>query len=219
MTMSKNLKSCLLGMAALFAAVNRVLGRTSSGLSGQPSVYNRSARGINPWNRNLNMKTAAETTGNVTLRVNDLRRMKQFYQDVLGFKLLGNLPSVALLRLGDDYRGPIQMFALLQRSIGVGPECLVARHITFMLPVQDPESERRRLEGLGLCVETTSRETAGKSSLCFHDPEGNEVELLCSDLAPDRQRNLRFCKQTRDRVIRTRRAEIKTPIERLNSRA
>jgi catechol-2,3-dioxygenase len=213
MTLSKNFKSCWLGMAALFAAANRVLARTTPGLSCQPSIYHRPARGINPWKQIMDMKTAAETIGNVTLRVNDLRRMKQFYQDVLGFKLLGNLPSVALLRLGDDYRGPIQMFALLQRSIGVGPEGHVARHITFRLPVQDPESERRRLESLGLCVNTTNRETVGKCSLCFHDPEGNEVELLYPDPKPDRQRNPRFCKMTRDRVIRSSRAEIQASIE------
>ena len=152
-------------------------------------IHNRPARGINPLTRSMNMETTAITIGNVTLRVNDLPRMKRFYLDVLGFELLGDLPSVALLKLDDDDRGQIQMFALLQRSVGVGPEYYAIRHITFMLPIPDPESERRRLEGLGLCVDTPGHETAGKCSLCFRDPEGNEVELLCPDPTPGRQMN------------------------------
>ena len=170
-----------------------------------PTIFirNQPARGINPLKRSLNTETAVKTVGDVSLRVNDLQPMKRFYINVMGFKLLGDLPSVALLRPGDDYRGQIQMLALLQRSVGVGPEPGVVRHITFILPIQDPESERRRLEGLGLCVGTTSRETAGICSLCFHDPEGNEIELVCPDPTPDRQRNPRFCKLTRDRVIRS----------------
>lgn len=165
-----------------------------------PTIFirNQPARGINPLKQNTNTETTVTTVGNVLLRVNALQPMKRFYLDVLGFELLGDLPSVVLLRLGDDYRGQIQMLALLQRSVGVEPEPGVVRHITFILPVQDPASERRRLEGLGLCVGTISRETAGKCSLCFHDPEGNEVELLCPDPTPSHRRNPRFCKLSRD---------------------
>ena len=174
-------------------------------------IRNQPAQGINPLKRSLNTETTVNTVGDVSLRVNDLQPMKRFYLDVLGFELLGDLPSVALLRPGDDYRGQIQMLALLQRSVGVGPEPGVVRHITFILSIQDPESEKRRLEGLGLCVGTTSRETAGKCSLCFHDPEGNEVELLCHDPTSDRRRNPHFCKLTRDRVIRSCSVETSRP--------
>ncbi len=152
-------------------------------------LRNQPARGINPLKRRINTETAVQTVGEVSLRVNDLQPMKRFYLDVLGFELLGDLPSVALLRLGDNYRGQIQILALLQRSVGVGPEPGVVRHVTFILPAQNPESERRRLEGLGLCVGTTSRESGGRCSLCVHDPEGNEVELLCPDPTSDRRDN------------------------------
>jgi len=137
----------------------------------------------------MNTETAAKTVGDVTLRVNDLQAMKQFYQEVLGFELLGNLPSVVLLRPADNRSGQIRMFALLQRSVGGSSEPGAVRHITFLLPVPDPELERRRLEGLGLRVDTTGQQTAGQCALLFRDPEGNEVELLCLDPTTDRQVN------------------------------
>ena len=117
----------------------------------------------------------------VTLRVNHLKPMKKFYQDVLGFKLLGEFPSASLLWTGAVPGVQIQMLGLLQRSIGAGSERGLSGHITFAMPVPDHKLERRRLESLGLRVDALNHEGAGKRSLRFRDPEGNEVELLCCE--------------------------------------
>jgi predicted enzyme related to lactoylglutathione lyase len=71
------------------------------------------------------------------------------------------------------------MLGLLQRSVCSGPDRNTAGHVTFILSVPDHESEKKRLENLGLRVNTIKHKPTGKRSLCFRDPEGNEVELLC----------------------------------------
>jgi catechol 2,3-dioxygenase-like lactoylglutathione lyase family enzyme len=114
---------------------------------------------------------------NVTLRVYNLKPMKRFYRDLLGFKLLGEFPSAALLSADAGVGGQFQMLGLLQRSLGM--ETSPATRIAFNVSVPDHESERKRLEGLGLRVNTCDNRRTGRRALCFRDPEGNEVELLC----------------------------------------
>src|SRR6267378_2940062 len=82
----------------------------------------------------------------VTLRVNNLKLMKQFYQQVLGLQLLGEFPSAVLLKISDGSCEQIQMLALLQRSIGAGPESYAVGHIALKIPVNDHELERKRLQ-------------------------------------------------------------------------
>jgi len=115
----------------------------------------------------------------VTLRVNNLKAMKQFYQQVLGLKLLGEFPSAVLLKISDDSCGQIQLLALLQRSIGVGPESHAVGHIVLKIPVEDHDLEKNRLQSLGLTVDEANHEGTGKRSLSFRDPEGNKIKLLC----------------------------------------
>jgi len=137
-------------------------------------------------------EAAVNASRDATLRVSNLKSMKKFYQDVLGFELLGEFPSASLLRIGVGSGAQTQMLGLLQRSTGVGPERNTVAHMTFIMPVPDHELERKRLEGLGLRMDAMNHEGIGKRSLCFRDPEGNEVELLCSDPTLDSQPNSRI---------------------------
>jgi catechol 2,3-dioxygenase-like lactoylglutathione lyase family enzyme len=118
---------------------------------------------------------------NVTLRVNHLKLMKLFYQHVVGFKLLGEFPSAALLQVGAGSGEEIQMLGLLERSIAAQSERYAVGRVFFIIPVEDHEFERERLQRFRLRVDTMHHETTGKRSLCFRDPEGNEVELVCFD--------------------------------------
>jgi catechol-2,3-dioxygenase len=115
---------------------------------------------------------------NVALGVNNLGSMKKFYQEVLGFELLGEFPSAALLkvRTGCSPRG--QKLGLLQRS-SLKHEPRKIEHVAFVIPVLDPQVERKRLEGLGLKVAALNLHGNERELLSFQDPEGNEVELLC----------------------------------------
>ncbi len=119
--------------------------------------------------------------GEVALRVNNLSGMKHFYQDVLGLEVLGEFPTAVLLKIAEDYGGHTQVLGLFDRSVAVGPERTTVDHIAFTIALNDYESEKKRLEGLGLAVEVNDHKWVKWRSLYFHDPEGNEVEFVCFD--------------------------------------
>ena len=125
--------------------------------------------------------TAIKSLGEVALRVNNLPEMRRFYQEVLGLEVLGVPGTAVLLRIADDFGGHTQVLGLFDRSVPVGPERATVDHIAFTIALEDYQSERKRLESLGLAVETKDHEWVKWRSLYFHDPEGNEVELVCFD--------------------------------------
>jgi catechol 2,3-dioxygenase-like lactoylglutathione lyase family enzyme len=125
--------------------------------------------------------SAVKALGEVALRVNNLERMKRFYQEVLGFEVLGEFPNAALLKIAAGYAGHTQVLGLFDRSVSVDQERTTIDHITFTIGLLDYDSERKRLETLGLNVEVYAHEWINWRSLYFHDPEGNRVELVCYD--------------------------------------
>src|SRR4051794_23068423 len=107
-------------------------------------------------------EAVTSTSHYVTLRVNNLRLMKQFYQGFLNCALLGEFPSAALLRAGVGSGTHIQMLGLLQRSVGPGPGRDAVNHIAFILSAPERELERRRLEALGIRVYEMNHNSGGK---------------------------------------------------------
>jgi len=126
-------------------------------------------------------RTVVKALGEVALRVNDLNRMKLFYQEVLGLDVLGDFPTAVFFGIADGYDGHTQILALFDRLTTVGPERTTIDHFAFTISLSDYESEQARLERLGLEVKVTEHEWVHWRSLYFHDPEGNEVELVCYD--------------------------------------
>jgi catechol 2,3-dioxygenase-like lactoylglutathione lyase family enzyme len=124
---------------------------------------------------------AVDASHDMTLRVNNLKLMKRFYQQVVGFELLGEFPSAALLMVRDGAGEPIQLVGLLQRSHGVEAGHKPVERLALRIPVEDTELERERLRSFGLTVDTTNDKRTGKQSLRFRDLEGNEIELVCFD--------------------------------------
>ena len=122
-----------------------------------------------------------KSLGEVALRVNDLQRMKRFYQEVLGLEMLGEFDKGALLKIAEGYGGHTQVLGLFDRSVPVDPGHTTVDHIAFTIDLGDYESERRRLESLGLQVEVEHHDWVRWRSLYFLDPEGNQVELVCYD--------------------------------------
>ena len=120
--------------------------------------------------------SAVKALGEVALRVNNLERMKRFYQEVLGFEVLGEFPNAALLKIAAGYAGHTQVLGLFDRLVSVDKERTTIDHITFTIGLLDYDSERKRLETLGLNVEVYAHEWIDWRSLYFHDPEGNRVE-------------------------------------------
>lgn len=127
------------------------------------------------------MDSAVKALGEVALRVNDLPRMKAFYQTLLGLEIIGESPSSVFFKIAPGYAGHTQVFVLFARGVEVSAAHTTVDHIAFTIALEDYEAERVRLAGLGLSVEVTHHAWVKWRSLYVHDPEGNEVEFVCFD--------------------------------------
>src|ERR1700730_9549331 len=125
--------------------------------------------------------SAVKAIGEVALRVNNLKRMKRFYQEVLGFEVIGEFPNAALLKIAAGHAGHTQVLGLFDRSVSVDQERTTVDHIAFTIGLPDYDSERQRLETLGLNAEVKVNEWLNSRPLYFHNPKGNRVELVCYD--------------------------------------
>lgn len=128
--------------------------------------------------------------GEVSIRVKDLDLMQTFYEEVLGLEVLRRDEDFVFFRIADGYGGHPQVFALFaadnrafleSKSVEISTEASTLHHIAFSLALEDFESERQRLEGLGLKVEATTHEWLHVRSLYFSDPEGNLLEFVSRD--------------------------------------
>ena len=127
------------------------------------------------------MGVVVKGLGEVALRVKNLQVMKCFYQDVLGFEVLGEFGIAVLLKIVDGYGGHTQVLGLFDRSVQVDAKSTTLDHIAFAIDLGDYESEKKRLESLGLEVEMQNHDWVKWRSLYFRDPEDNQVELVCYD--------------------------------------
>ena len=124
--------------------------------------------------------------GEIALRVADLDTMQRFYADVIGLPLMQRFERAAFFRIAAGYAGHTQVLALFDRSGEADqqrPSSLTSTvdHLAFEIGREDFEPQRRRLEGLGLHVETALHAWVHWRSLYVRDPEGNQVELVCHD--------------------------------------
>ncbi len=137
---------------------------------------------------------AVKGLGEIALRVNDLDKMQEFYEKTIGLEVMKRFPKGVFFRVADGVRGHPQAFALFDRSEkpsgpmirrttpdGVSQEHSTLDHVAFEIDLSAYESEKARLEGLGLSVETVVFEWTGWRSLFVSDPEDNTVELVCFD--------------------------------------
>lgn len=130
--------------------------------------------------------------GEVVLRVRNLDTMQEFYEKVVGLELLERSENMmAFFRIAPDYEGHTQSLALFDQSgeadhrsrhyTGVDTEKSTLHHIAFTISASDHETEKERLQNLGLDVETVQHIWQHYRSLYITDPEGNVVEFVCYD--------------------------------------
>ncbi len=123
--------------------------------------------------------------GEVGLRVNDLDRMAHFYENVVGLELWQRFEGGIFFRIAEGFAGHTRVLGLFDRRdrdpVGPRAEASTLDHFAFEIPLADYESERRRLESLGLNVRTRTFPGLHWRALFIHDPEGNTVELVCYD--------------------------------------
>jgi catechol-2,3-dioxygenase len=126
-------------------------------------------------------QSAIKTLGEIALRVNDLPRMKRFYAETLGLRVLGESSTAVFFAVAPGHAGHTQVLVLFARGIEVSAERSTVDHIAFTIDLEGYDSERQRLTALGLSVEVAQHDWVKWRSLYVHDPEGNEVELVCFD--------------------------------------
>jgi len=115
----------------------------------------------------MGRQSAVKSLGEVALRVNNLPEMRRFYQDVLGLEVLGEFPAAALLKIAEGYGNHTQVLGLFDRSIPVGVEHTTVDHIAFTIALHNYDSEKERLEALGLSVEVKKHEWVKWRSFTF----------------------------------------------------
>jgi len=131
-------------------------------------------------------RTVVRGLGEIAFRVNNLDAMQKFYEEVIGLSLMTRFPNSAFFKIADGYGGHTQVLALFDRcdTPGYGEvdgKTSTVDHIAFEIPLPDFGGERKRLEELGLHVETAEHAWVHWRSLYVNDPEGNQVELVCYD--------------------------------------
>ena len=128
--------------------------------------------------------------GEVSIRVRDLDAMHKFYEEVVGLEVLSREESYVFFRIADGYGGHSQNLALFAatnlsfletKSPELSPERTTLHHIALNVALEDWESEKRRLEALGLSVVAAEHEWIHVRSLYFSDPEGNLLEFVSRD--------------------------------------
>jgi len=126
----------------------------------------------------------------VSIHVKDLDAIQKFYEEVVGLEVLRRDESFVFFKIAEGYGGHTQNLALFQaenryllenKSIELNPEQTTLHHIALNVALEDFDSERIRLEGLGLKVNATVHEWIHVRSMYFSDPEGNSLEFVAYD--------------------------------------
>ena len=128
--------------------------------------------------------------GEVSIWVKDLDSMHRFYEEVVGLEVLRRDESFVFFKVAAGYGGHTQNLALFEasnimfldnKSVQLNSQETTLHHIALNIALEDFESEKMRLEGLGLKVNATVHEWLHVRSLYFSDPEGNTLEFVCYD--------------------------------------
>ena len=93
-------------------------------------------------------------------------------------------------KVADGYGGHTQNLALFEatsrmfletKSQQLSSDQTTLHHIALNISLEEFESEKKRLEGLGLKADATEYEWLHVRSLYFPDSEGNLLEFVCYD--------------------------------------
>jgi catechol 2,3-dioxygenase len=118
--------------------------------------------------------------GHVGLYCKDIEKMRQFYTDVLGFKLTDvNERGMAFLRFGTDHHN--LFLCPVGEAGGAGRETAL-HHVAFEVAgLEELKRVKKYLEGLGIEIldkgKIVHRPTGSNYDFDILDPEGNIVQF------------------------------------------
>jgi catechol-2,3-dioxygenase len=132
----------------------------------------------------------------ISLRVHNLDIMRKFYEEVLGLEVIQEFDDhsgrCVFYAIGDGDHRDGQKMALFQetykswierdRSSRINVKQSTLHHFAFNIPPEDFESEKRRLEQLGIQILRSGTAPWMRARMFyFADPEGNIIEFRRDD--------------------------------------
>ena len=138
------------------------------------------------------MTQSKKRLGELVLRTSNVDSLAEFYINVIGLELYASFGNNRFLKIANDFEGHPQMLAIFDNSKEFhGPKNIqkghsnnglgTLHHFAFALEKEDLESEKARLEKLGIEFKSEIYEVFGWHSIHFYDPDGNSVEFVCYD--------------------------------------
>ena len=138
------------------------------------------------------MKKKIINIAEVGLKVEDLGKMIEFYEETLGFQVEIREPYHAFLKIGalnsplGDVGHP-QILGLFERGKPIDITMTTLDHLAFEVPNEEYEGEYERFKAKGMII----RERVWPDTLPWRgrsffikDPEGNVVEIIASNSTP-----------------------------------
>ena len=125
----------------------------------------------------------------IGLRVSNLKKMTDFYREVMGFGIELEAETHVFMKIA-DLPSPLgqvshpQMLVLFDRSVQPDINLTTLDHLAFEIPpeVYDEEISSFREKGMVLRERSWPDTLAWKGrSFFFRDPEGNVIEIISAD--------------------------------------
>lgn len=151
----------------------------------------------------MNRPPKVTGTAEVVLNVDDIRAMKSFYQEILGFELhseftmeseqakTSDAPTICFLTIAEmptplGKHGHPQLLALIDyrrhvfatRFTGRTPSTSSLNHLAFEIPPEAFEGYLEFLNEAGIETMTTEFPAMNARAIFFQDPEENRLELI-----------------------------------------
>ena len=128
----------------------------------------------------------------ISLRVHDLDLMRRFYEQVIGLQVLRENQESSgkaifyAVGAGDDnlalFEEKLIGWFTRDKSPEIDPKLTTLSHIAFSIALDDFESEKKRIEQLGIeIIESGISSWMHSRMFYFFDPEGNLIEFKSHD--------------------------------------
>jgi len=128
----------------------------------------------------------------ISLRVHDLNTMRKFYEEVIGLEVLRENQESSgkaifyIVGAGDDnlalFEETLMDWYTRDKSPQIDPKGTTLAHFAFSIALDDFESEKKRLEQLGIeIVDSDTSSWMHCRMFYFFDPEGNLIEFKSHD--------------------------------------
>lgn len=132
--------------------------------------------------------TAIRGLAEIVLWVHDLDASVAFYRDVLGLRVISppERTNPIFLQAGPAQVGIPQLVVLVQLPPGAPPfeKPRTLHHLALEIAPEDFDSEHQRLSNLGYPLRTGQHPVLPSRTMYVDDPDGNEVELICTSPPP-----------------------------------